>query len=385
MTATLLTTHDRSSPLCLRIASDLRWSGAIAALTLLVALSGCPPPDQTDITVTVTDSGQPSEQLNHDEVVALARREGELWWYTSLPEDQAREFLDRFGKTHPYIQTHLVRGSTFDIVRRVDREIAQGQVQADVLHVLDPAVFVDLRRRGELYAYDSPQARFIANEFQDAGRWWAMRAVTVCIAYNSRRLQADEVPHTWTGLLDERWRGKVGLKDAQTGGSAYAQYYLLREEYGASYWRRMKQARPKLYRSSSDTLRALMEGEIDLAGGILGYSVHRAATRDELPVKAVWPEDGVPMIIGPVAILSRCPHPHAAMLFIDYSLSAAGQRAMTEIIGCYSTRADVKAPAGRPPLNELKLLTPEGSWEEYRTRQERLQTEYSRLFHPESE
>jgi len=357
----------------------------LTGTVLLALLGGCPPPAPQEIRVTVTEPGQPTEELSQEEVTALARREGEMWWYTSLPRRQASEFLKRFEARYPFITTHLVRGSTFDIVRRVDREIAQGQVQADALHVLDPAVFVDLRRRGELYIYDSPQARFIPPQYKDPGLWAAMRAVTICIAYDTDLMAESEVPHNWPELLEPRWQGWVGLKDAETGGSAYAQYYFLREEYGASYWRRMADQNPRLYKSATDTLHALLSGEIKLAGGILGYRVYQASEREGQPVRALWPKDGVPMIIGPLAILSRAPHPHAAMLFVDFSLSREGQQAIAELIGGYSVRGDVEPPRGRPKLSELNVLSQEATWEEYRTRQDRLQTEYSRLFHPESE
>ncbi len=357
----------------------------LTGAVLLALLGGCPPPAPQEIRVTVTEPGQPTEELSQEEVTALARREGEMWWYTSLPRRQASEFLKRFEARYPFLTTHLVRGSTFDIVRRVDREIAQGQVQADALHVLDPAVFVDLRRRGELYVYDSPEARFIPPEHQDSGLWTAMRAVTICIAFDTRRMAESEVPHNWPELLEPRWRGKVGLKDAETGGSAYAQYYFLREEYGASYWRTMAGQSPRLFKSAADTLRALLSGEIELAGGILGYRVYQASEQEGQPVRALWPDDGVPMIIGPLAILSRAPHPHAAMLFVDFSLSREGQQAIGELMGGYSVRGDVEPPRGRPKLSELNVLSQEGTWEEYRTRQDRLQTAYSRLFHPESE
>ncbi len=356
------------------------------ALSLAIAgLAGCPPPGPTEITVTVTDTEGGADALSGEELVALARREGEMWWYTSLPENQAREFLNGFETEYPFIQSRLVRGSTFDTVRRIDREIGQGMVHADALHVLDPAVFADLRRRGELYVFEPSQARYLPAQYQDPGRWWAMRAVTVCMAYDPERLDAADVPHTWPELLDARWEGAVGLKDAQTGGSAFAQYYLLREEYGASFRREMAAHKAVLFRSESDTIDALTSGQISLAGGILGYRVYQASQRQGLSVRPVWPEDGVPMIIGPLAILSRSPHPHAARLFVDYSLSQAGQKAMTRIFGCYSVREDVPPPEGRAALSEMNLLTPGGSWEEYRTRQERLQTEYSSLFHSEAE
>ncbi len=353
-------------------------------VVLAALLAGCPPPADNEIRVTVTSSGASARELTGEEIVALARREAEFWWYTSLPEKQAREYLRRFEANHPFITTHLVRGSTFEIVRRIDRELARGQVRADAVHVLDPGVFDDLRRRGELYAYDAPDTRHIAPDYQEAGQWAAMRAVTVCIAFDTTRFSAHDAPRTWQELLDARWRGRIGLKDAQTGGSAYAQYYLLREEYGASFWRLMAAQRPHVFRSSADTLRALASGEIDLAGGILGYSVYQAAL-EGAPVEAVWPEDGVPMTVGPLAILSRAPHPHAAILFVDFALSNMGQQAIVDISGCYSLRDDVQPPPGRPALSELNILAQDGSWAEYRTRQDRLQSEYSRLFHPESE
>lgn len=365
-----------------RVAAGL---AAIGTATLALALlSGCPPPGDSDIRVTVSSSGESAQELSREEITALARREAEVWWYTSLPEEQAQAYLARFERAYPFITAHLVRGSTFDIVRRIDRELARGEVRADAIHVLDPAVFDDLRRRGELYSHDSTHARHFPPEYQDAGQWTAMRAVTICIAYDTSRLSASEAPSTWLDLLKPKWGGRIGLKDAQTGGSAYSQYYLLREEYGVYFWRQMAAQRPQLFRSSADTLRALTSGRIDLAGGILGYSVY-GAIEEGMTVAPVWPDDGVPMTIGPLAVLSRAPHPHAATLFMDWALSKEGQQAIVEISGCYSLRDDVAPPPGRPDLSDINILAQDGSWMEYRTRQDRLQTEYSRLFHPESE
>lgn len=363
----------------------LQATALAAVVTCVLMLAGCPPPSDSEIRVTVTSGGEGGRELTREELIALARREAELYWYTSLPDDQAREFLRRFEAEYPFITTHLVRGSTFEIVRQVDRELARGEVRVDALHVLDPGVFDDLRRRGELYSYDPAAARAIPPEYQEPGQWAAMRAVTVCMAYNPARLSSAEVPQRWPDLLDPRWaHGRIGLKDAQTGGSAYAQYYLLREEYGAAFWRGIAAQRPRLFRSDPDTLAALVAGEIDVAGGVLGYSVFQAQ-REGMSVRPVWPEDGVPMTIGPLAIIGRAPHPHATILFVDWALSREGQQSIVEISSCYSVRPDVPPPSGRPALSDLKILAQGGSWTEYRTRQERLQAEYGRLFHPDSE
>lgn len=364
-----------------RVAATLLVAVLVSGLTL----AGCPPPADNEIRVTVTGGRDGGRELTREELLALARREAEFHWYTSLPDNEAREFLRRFEAKYPFITTYLVRGSTFEIVRQIDRELARGEVRADAIHVLDPGVFDELRRRGELYTYDSPSAHGIPPQYQEPGQWAAMRAVTICIAYDPQRFSNNQVPRRWPELLDPRWSGgRIGLKDAQTGGSAYAQYYLLREEYGAAFWRSMAAQRPRLFRSDPDTIQALLAGEIDVAGGILGYSVFQAQ-HEGTSVRAVWPEDGVPMTVGPLAIIGRGPHPHAAILFMDYALSQEGQQDLVEISSCYSVRADVTPPTGLPALSDLKILAQDGSWTEYRTRQDRLQTEYGQLFHPDSE
>ncbi|MFW6156803.1 MAG: hypothetical protein ACOC7J_05740, partial [Armatimonadota bacterium] len=180
----------RLTPICLRFAV------AAVAFGVLVCIAGCPPPGDSDIRVTVSTGGESARDLTREELIALARREAEIWWYTSLPEEQARAFLDRFRQAYPFITPHLVRGSTFETVRRIDRELARGEVRCDCVHVLDPAVFDDLRRRGELYAHDSPRASHFPPEYQEADHWAAMRAVIICIAYDTSRMSREEVPST---------------------------------------------------------------------------------------------------------------------------------------------------------------------------------------------
>ncbi|MBP8954631.1 MAG: extracellular solute-binding protein [Armatimonadetes bacterium] len=345
-------------------------------------LFGCPPGDEP-IQVVVEDQTN-SNASSPEEIRELARREGEMSWYTSLPQDGAEEFLALFEKEHPYITTHLVRGSTFDTVQKVQSEIEAGDVQADVLHVLDVAVFTQLRRKGALMQYSSPEERAIPTRYKDPGYWSALRVVGLCIAYDSRRLDREDAPDTWPGLLEDRWKGRVGLKDAQTAGSAYAHYYFLREEYGVSYWERMARQRPRIYKTSDETLDALEAGEVDLVSGAMGYSVYDRM-RAGSTIRPLWPKDGVPMMLGPVAILRSAPHRNAARLFIDFALSQKGQKALQDILGGESVRMDVEAPPERAQLSELKVMSPAGGWTEYADRQETLRSEYMGVFHPGSE
>ena len=353
----------------------------------LLALCGCPGPrDDGPIRIEVKDgSGQGTGAQQAGSTRELAEREGELAWYTSLPEDGARVLLDRFKGKYDFISTRLVRESTFDIIRRIRGEIDGGKVQADVLHVLDVAIFVQLKKGGALLAYQSPEARTIAAQYKDAGGWVALRCVDLCIAYDSARMSAAEAPKYWSDLLDEKWIGRVAQKDGQTAGSAYAQYYFLREEYGLSYWQRMaRRQSPRIYKTADESIEALRRGDVDLVSGAMGYSVWDATQRGS-SIRGVWPEDGVPMMIGPTAILREAPHPNAAKLFTDFVLSKEGQEALQSAVGPYSPRPDVHPPQGLPDLADMPLMAPEAGWDEYAEKQAALQSEYTRLFHPGSE
>lgn len=351
-------------------------------------LGGCPGSNGNDeIRVTVDDEGGGGavRARTASEVVALARAEGEVTWFTSIAEKQANQFARAFERKYPSLRVRLVRGGTFDLVSRIGKEIDAGTPTADVLHVLDPAIFVALRQRGELMQYVSPEAADVAPEYRDPGYWTAARLVTIGLAYDSRKLSASEVPQHWSALLASRWRGKLGLKDAQSAGSAYAQYYFLREKYGRDFWEQMANQRPRIYKTEDDLLNAVASGEIQIAAGVMGSNVQDFDHSHQVPLNTVWPRDGVPLVIGPVAVLSRAPHPNAARLFVDYCLSRDGQAMLRDLLGAYSARAGLQPPTGAPALSSLVLLTAPAGWTEYLAKQDDLRAEYNRLFHGESE
>lgn len=365
--------------------SPPRWPLALLAALVAAFLVGCPQPrEQQPIRVVVSDdTDHSSARPSANTVLQLAQREGELWWYTSLPDKPAQDFIRQFTRKHPFLTVRLVRESTFDIIQRLQGEVDNGRVQADLLHVLDVAPFVKLKKQGQLLRYDSPQERFIPAQYKDPGVWSALRCVALCIAYNTHRIK-DAPPKTWPELLQSRFVGRIALKDAQTAGSAYAHYFFLREEYGVSYWRRMAAEKPQIFKTAEESMSALEAGAVDIVSGAMDYTVDDAQ-RTGSPIRAVWPSDGVPVMLGPIAILRAAPHPNAARLFIDFALSAEGQHALRDLLGGYSVRADVPPPRGLPPLSSLNIMTPAGGWDAYTLRQDILKAEYTQLFHPGSE
>jgi iron(III) transport system substrate-binding protein len=357
---------------------------AVAAATLI--LSGCPPREETGpVKVVVTEERPGAAQMDRAQILRAAKVEGELVWYTSTPEVAANAILHAFKAKYPFVRTRLARAGTFETIRQTEEGIKTGNVEGDVLHVLDVGIFIDLRRRGELLPYTPEAEASIRDQFAETGYWWAMRLVDIGMAYNRTALSAQRAPKTWEDLLRPEFAGKIGLKDAATAGTAYAEYYLLRERLGTLFWEEIARQHPRIYRSADEVMEALLRGEILVAGEMAGYAIY-GATQSGKPIGGVWPKEGVPFIPGPIAILARAPHPNMGKLFVDYTLSREGQELCQKLMGTYSGRKDVAPLKGQPPLSSFPLLlTPASGWEDYLQKQGQLQSEFDRLFQPGTE
>lgn len=355
-----------------------RIHGYLIVLLCVLAtalLSDCPSSDRP-IVIRIQDSEQAANQDRTPErILADAREEGTLSWYTSLKREEAQAFIDRFQAKYPSIHVELRRSGTFEIEGIVRKEITEGTVNADVIHVLDASFFETLASEGNLDKYDPPEANAIPGEYRKEGQWTTARLVTLGMAYDSHRLSPAQAPRTWRALMDERWRNKIGIKDVSTAGAAYAQYYFMRDRYGAYYWERLAELGTDVYDAEPELLAALRSGKIQVAAGV---ALGRPAANDR--IRLVGPGDGLPVVVGPVAIIKGARHPNAARIFADYMLSHEGQAAMRDLTGAYSPRSDVQPPKGLQPLSKLTLLQPPRGWGEYLEDQDALQSEFSDLF-----
>jgi len=341
---------------------------------MMVALGGCPQPRPLEVTINAGPSALPVSQ---EEILAQARRERELDWYTSLPAQDAHAIARRFMQKYPFLTCRVTRSSTFEIVQRVQNEISRGQVVADVLHVLDTGVFVNLQQSGQLYRYEAPESKSLPPALRSPGYWAACRVVVTALAIREgERLKLE----AWSDLLNLPLDTAIGIKDAETSGSAYATYYLLRDKYGYSFWERLAVRHVRIYRSEVDMLAGLRRGEVDVLAGIMAEPASR-----EPGVRMIWPKDGAPIVLGPIAVLAAAPHPNAGKLFVDFVLSREGQALIRDVGGGYPAREDLEPPRGLPDLKNMPVLWPRAPWELYTALQDTLQAEYHDLFRPSAE
>jgi len=294
-------------------------------------------------------------------------------WYTSVPLENAQRIANAF-QMQTGISVNIVRDSALVIKNRLMSEIAAGTKEADVVAIADIATYIDLKNEGYLMKYDSPQYEYYSPADKDPGYWAVFSAIGICMAYDETRL--DDPPQHWTDLLDSKWKGRIGLEDINTAGTQYGQYYMLRETLGVDFWKELLSVQqPKIYSSTDAVADALLAGQIDVAGefSINTVSSYKAKRRT---IQGIYPEEGIPLVVTPIAIMNNAVHPAEAKLFLDFLLSQEGQNITQSLSYRYSVRGDVTPLAGIPSLGSLNVLRPESA-EDYRAKMDEYIQEFN--------
>ena len=118
---------------------------------------------------------------------AQAQTPSRVLLYTSVPQELATQFADAFMKKRPDVKVEIYRAGSTEVGAKLAAEREVGGIRADLLWLADAPVYYDLRQRGELLAYVSPEAKSIPAELKDAkGFFTAGRLINMIIAVNTQ-------------------------------------------------------------------------------------------------------------------------------------------------------------------------------------------------------
>ena len=270
---------------------------------------------------------------------AGARREGALMLYAT--GTQIQPLIDAFKKLYPFLRIDMPRSSSEDVARKVMEEYGAGLFQVDAFE-LSSYGLVPLAAQGVLQPFRSPhQVNYPASAMGPDGMWTGVRESWLGVGYNTRRISSEEAPKTWDQLLDPKWKGKLALSGSDSSVSNLVGALSLTK--GVDYVRKLGAQNIRVYQLTGRALANLVtSGEAPIALTI--YSAHVEASKAEgAPIEWIAPGP-VPVTDTAAAIAARAPHPHAAMLFIDFLLSKEGQL-LYRSLGYRSAHREVASPA----------------------------------------
>jgi hypothetical protein len=170
-------------------------------------------------------------QVGHrDQLIAQAKSEGRLVWYTTLSIPESKQFADIFEKQFPFIRVEFFRSGAGAIANRIFTEYSAKNYRFDVLQgVSSRGVIPTLKQKEIIGKYESPEYKSIPKDLKDKDGYWASNYQnTIVLAYNKRMVKPEDVPKTYDDLLKPIWKGKKILNDSEN----YAWFDGLLKERG---------------------------------------------------------------------------------------------------------------------------------------------------------
>ena len=249
-----------------------------------------------------------------------ARREGTVMLYAT--GTQIQPLLDRFMQVYPFVKVTMPRASAIDVSRKVIEEYSAGVYLVDAYELSSYGLVVE-REQGLLQPFASPElADYDAGTIEPGHNWVSARESYLGIGYNTQKISAAEAPKTYQDLLAPKWKGKMAVSGSLSTTANMVGGMLI--SLGADYVRKLGQQDIRVYELTGRALANLMiSGEVPLSPTI--YNSHVEASRAQgAPI--AWNLPGpVAVTDTSVALAVKAPHPHAAMLLIDFLLSKEGQ------------------------------------------------------------
>jgi iron(III) transport system substrate-binding protein len=296
--------------------------------------------------------------LNPEQVLAQAKPSRVLL-YTSVPQELATQFADAFMRKRPDIKVEIYRAGSTEVGAKLAAEREVGGIRADLLWLADAPIYYDLRKRGELLAYVSPEAKAIPADLKDAnGFFTAGRLINMIVAVNTEVTPLKDAPKSWKDFPDFGKKAVMG-NPLYSGSNFVTVAAFVKKDGNWGWFERARGKGVAIVRGNSEAASALAGREFGIAM-TLDYII-AGLIKKGAPLAISWPAEGAISVPSPIAIIKGTKNPSGSKAFVDYVLSKEGQEFLVkqEVI---PVRGDVNPPKGQPSASQIKFLPIPYEW-----------------------
>lgn len=355
----------------MRQASGL-FGTLLRAVTFTAAMAGA--------SMAATSNSQaapPAPASVTPELIAAAKQEGKLVFYTAIDLKVAEAIAKRFEAQYG-IKVQVERTGSERVFQRVQQERASKIYAVDVLDGSDQALFITWKREGILEPYVPEDAVKWPADFRDPdGMYVATRYTLMPIGYNTNLVKPEDAPKSFADLLDPKWTGRIVKAHPGYSGGIVTSTFQTSRALGWGYFEKLGKQKVMQIQSSTEPPKKLALGERAVAADGLEY-MHLTLQDGGAPIALVYPTEGTPIIPGCSGIAKNAPHPNAAKLFMNFIASRDTQQFLVDTAALRSYHPDVKLKAGRVPLSQIKTMAPDADAQELAT--EDIKRKYTAAF-----
>lgn len=232
-----------------------------------------------------------------------------------------------FKERYPFVTLRYNRTGTAGRGVKVLVALNEGRVLADVLTSITDATFQFIEMKALADLRELPSFGNVSSDYASSDGTWASFKLSIrCLAYNTEKVKAADLPKTWDDLLTAPiWRkGNLALSDHPTawmlnlwGGKG--------EQWGEDFMRRLfQEVQPQRRKEGMTQMTALtVAGEFYANLPAPEWVAQRYKTKGA-PIGYHCP-DPVPITLSQIVMLEKSPRKNAARLFINWMLSREGQ------------------------------------------------------------
>jgi iron(III) transport system substrate-binding protein len=281
-----------------------------------------------------------------------AKQEGTVVLYTSLAPTESKPLAEAFEKKYG-IKVELWRALSDKVVQRVVTEAQGKRFSVDVVETNGPEMEM-LARERLLAEFHSPYIADLPTAAIPRHRtWFPDRMNYFVVGFNTAKVQRSEIPATYEGFLDPKWKGRIGIEatDAEWMATLIKTWG---NDKGMDFFRKLAAMKPDVRKGHVLLAELVAAGEVPVGLTMYNSNIEslkrKGAPIDFVPVEPVAAR---PQGIG---LARNAPHPHAALLFADFVLSPEGQR-LFESMGRVPASTKVKSHLNNFPFTLIEPAT----------------------------
>jgi len=259
-----------------------------------------------------------------NQILQEAKKEGEVLMYSTRADADNARLLAGFTKKYPEIKANSIRLIGSRINERIEQELKAGVPTGDMMVFTDPNWMAERLKTGALLAPCGPSVQL----WQGAQKFYPNRELVPIVnepwvlAYNTNLVKNK--PADWNDLLaDKSLQGKVGLNEV-SGLTVAIWAEIVEGRAGAGYFDKLAPFKPRIYPNSAPLTQGIIAGEIAWSPYSLPSTIEPLRAKGA-PIEWIVPNSGTFLLQRFALILKEAPHPAAALVLMDYAMSAEGQ------------------------------------------------------------
>jgi iron(III) transport system substrate-binding protein len=323
-------------------------------------------PDSTgggaDTTAATGANGLPSYYpSDYDAMIEASKSEGPLIVYSTLAAEAFQPGIEEFNKLYPWMKVETQDLGSTEVFERYYAESASNAQSADVIVTSAAEGWSEYVKRDAALDYASPEIDHLPDWSTTTKNVYVLSTDPFGIFYNKALLDEDEIPHSLDDIAKlvtekpDKFKGHITTHPTE---SVYSMWHEVDKHLGDYFWSRFEDTigpATKPERSSGTMREKMLSGEYLVAyyASIAAFYQDPSIGQGLLDFGLM--SDGQVMLRRSMSIPKGAKNVNSAKLFVDFFLSAAGQKTVPSM-GLVPYREDVDSDieaSGAPTYDSL--------------------------------